>query len=568
LLRALILILLLFSSELFAQQKLEELADDFASPLEIPLLLSGTFGELRSRHFHAGIDIKTRAAEGFKVLATSDGVLSRVKVSAYGYGNALYIKHPNGYTSVYAHLQKFNGPIEDLVLEHQLANKSFEVDFNVEAKNISFKKGEQIGISGNTGGSGGPHLHFEIRETSSEHPVNPLKAKFPIKDSRSPLVNGPILIYKVDNPHSYQNKSQTLALNPNGPNAYGTTKEVNQVDADQIGLGIRCFDVLNGAKNWNGIYQLTVKDDGKEIFGFTMDELNFADGGYIHSFVDYEWQKSKGKTYIKCFKEKNNHWSFYDHLNSGQGFIDLSDGKVHAIEIEVKDLAGNKSTVKLSIQKGKEGLAWEEEESFQQMLYADLPNHSSCGNLDLSFDHNNLYGDIPFSCNSSESEYVVGNPNIPIYRAYEICVDGLSKDPENQTKQLLLMSSKEGDEAYPLSNSTWRGTQLCAMSKKFGIVTLGIDTIPPSIKPRKNYEQKTLLPTNKMAFEIKDDLSGLQKFDAYIDDEWVVLNHDAKRSYFWIDLSKYKLAKGAHELQLVVKDERDNLKYLNVNFKL
>jgi len=327
-----VLFLLLFASTLFAQEPLETLADDFGPPLEIPLVLSGTFGELRTRHFHAGIDIKTRGSEGFKVLAAADGVVSRVKVSAYGYGNALYIKHANGYTSVYAHLQKFDKEIEDLVFNKQMANKSFDVDFSPE-QNIQFNKGEQIGLSGNSGGSGGPHLHFEIRETNSEHPVNPLKAKFPVKDSRSPLVNGPLLIYKVENPNFYQNDIQKLAISPKGPNAYGTASKVTKINANLIGIGIRCFDVLDGAKNYNGVYSLSVKDNEKEVFGFTMDELDFSEGGYIHTFVDYEMQRFKGRTYIKCFKEKNNRWGFYNNLNDGFGFIDLSDGRPHHIEI-------------------------------------------------------------------------------------------------------------------------------------------------------------------------------------------------------------------------------------------
>lgn len=565
-LRALQLFLLLLTSNIYAQQALEEIAEQFGSPLEIPLILSGTFGELRSRHFHAGIDIKTRGAEGFKVLATADGVVSRVKVSAYGYGNALYIKHPNGYTSVYAHLQKFNKVIDDLVFKEQMNNKSFEVDFNVEAHNIAFKKGEKIGLSGNSGGSGAPHLHFEIRETKSEQPINPLKAKYPVNDSQSPLVNGPLLIYKVESPHQYQTKSKVLKLVPNGPNAYVSEKKVQELDADKIGIGVRCFDLLNGAKNWNGVYQLTVKDNGTPVFGFTMDRLDFAEGGYINTFVDYDWQNFKGKTYIKCFKEKNNNWGFYDHLGNDNGFIDLSDGQVHNVVIEIRDLAGNQSNVNVTLQKGKSGIVWEEDQSFQQLLYADLPNHSNCGDLHLSFNHKNLFADLPFSCDAQDSTFVIGNPRIPVYRPYEICIDDLAIDPENKSKYLLLMQSKENENAYALSGSKWSGTQLCAKSKKFGKVSLGIDTIPPTIKPRKNYKKLKVAVNKQFVFEIKDELSGLQSFDAYIDDKWVVLNHDAKRDYFWIDLTKYQLSKGLHELQLVVKDERANLKYYALNF--
>lgn len=561
--------LFLLASNLYAQKPLEELGDEFESPLEIPLILSGTFGELRSRHFHAGIDIKTRGAEGFKVLSTADGVLSRVKVSAYGYGNALYVKHPNGYTSVYAHLQKFNKEIADLVFQEQMSNKSFEVDINVEKHNIRFEKGQQIGVSGNSGGSGAPHLHFEIRETLTEHPVNPLKAKFAVKDTRSPLINGPLLIYKVESPHFYQNDSQPLKISPKGPNAYGSDKKVNEVDADLIGIGIRCFDVLDGAKNWNGVYKVTVKDNAKPVFGFTMDELNFSQGGYIHTFVDYKWQRFEGKTYIKCFKEKNNQWGFYDHLENGQGFIDISDGLAHQIEVEVLDLAGNKSVVNISLQKGSKGLVWDEPANFQQLLYADLPNHSSCGDLHLSFKHNNLFGDVPFSCEANnDSTLSIGDPHIPLYRSYEICVDDLEIDADKKSKYLLLMNDKESGDPFPLSACHWEGSKLCGNSKNFGTVTLGVDTIPPTIKPKKNYAKLGVKSTDVFAFTIEDDLSGLQKFNAYIDDDWVVLNHDAKRNYFWIDLSRYDLKKGEHDLNVVVNDERSNLNYYTLNFTL
>ena len=169
--RLIIIPFLFFISVSMAQNSYPQ--DYFQSPLEIPLILSGTFAELRSNHFHSGLDIKTQQQSGLKVMAAASGFVSRIKVSHFGYGKALYITHPNGYTTVYAHLQNFNPEIDAYIKHRQYKNESYEIELFPKAGELLVNNGDIVAYSGNTGGSGGPHLHFEIRN-KQEHPMNPM----------------------------------------------------------------------------------------------------------------------------------------------------------------------------------------------------------------------------------------------------------------------------------------------------------------------------------------------------------------------------------------------------------
>lgn len=181
-------LLLLFAPILHAQEKYPK--EVFQSPLEIPLVLAGTFGELRSNHFHSGIDIKTQQREGLPVLAVADGTVTRIVVSHWGYGKALYVAHPNGYTSVYGHLKKFGPEIEEYVKKVQYAKQSYEVEIFPDYGELKVSQGTTVAFSGNTGGSSGPHLHFEIRSSVNEKPTNPLLYGYDVRDATDPTLLG------------------------------------------------------------------------------------------------------------------------------------------------------------------------------------------------------------------------------------------------------------------------------------------------------------------------------------------------------------------------------------------
>ena len=312
----------LIENYVFAQNILPQ--NYFASPLEIPLELSGTFGELRYNHFHSGIDIKTQEREGFNVYASADGWISRIKVSAYGFGKVIYINHPNGYTTVYAHLLKFNNKINNYVESIQFQKESFEIDKILPPNKIKVKKGETIAFSGNSGGSEGPHLHFEIRNTKTEFPINPLLFNFKIDDTIPPVIqdvvclNEKFEIIKTD----FYKKSDTLFL------------------PKKFAVGIAVYDEMNCVNSKNGIYKIQIFQDSILFYKATLNTFSFNESRYVNAFINYNLLINKNIRYIQTCILPGNLLNIYNYFRNN-GFVENYDNKIHSIQFEIFDFNGN-----------------------------------------------------------------------------------------------------------------------------------------------------------------------------------------------------------------------------------
>ncbi|MBI2281845.1 MAG: M23 family metallopeptidase [Bacteroidetes bacterium] len=270
-------------------QTLEQYPKDyFRSPLDIPLILSGNFGELRNNHFHSGLDIKTQGVEGLKVYAIADGFVSRVKISPIGYGKIIYITHPNGYTSAYAHLQQFKGELAKEIKRYQYANETFEMDYYPPDTLLKVKKGDIIALSGNSGSSGGPHLHFEIRETVSEYAVNPLLFGFDIKDDVKPVIKS-IILFPLNDTSFVNDKKVSQEFTVTGTNGnYQLLTKLPINVYGQIGVGINTFDQQSGASNQNGVYEVMLFEDNNLICKTELSSFSFDHTRALNSMIDYE----------------------------------------------------------------------------------------------------------------------------------------------------------------------------------------------------------------------------------------------------------------------------------------
>jgi len=277
----------------------------FRLPMDIPVAIAGTFGELRPNHFHTGIDFKTQQREGIPVYAVADGYVSRLRVQIWGYGNAIYINHPNGYTSVYAHLQRYAPELQSIVTKRQYKNESFEIELFPEANQITIKKGQLIGYSGNSGGSQGPHLHFEIRSTKTENAINPLLFGFNIPDTQRPTIKE-LYIYPM-NLNSNVNGVNTRIKVPivGGVDGKYIVSEAIKVNGD-IGFGVIANDTQDGSYNVNGIYSLFLNKDNKEVFNVVFDILSFYQQRMINSYFDYAFYKQDNKYIQKSFVDLGN----------------------------------------------------------------------------------------------------------------------------------------------------------------------------------------------------------------------------------------------------------------------
>ena len=283
-----ILLLAFYTSSIFAEKKYPQ--NDFISPVDHKITLSGNFGELRSNHFHSGLDIKTQQRTGLKVKASANGFVSRIKVSHFGYGKALYITHPNGYTTVYAHLQKFSPEIEAYVKKQQYEKESYEIEVFPKAEDLLILKDTLVAYSGNSGGSGGPHLHFEIRD-KQERPMNPMLFGINIKDSSNPIVKS-IYVYPLDK-NSFVNSSNTkqkIRLTPLKNGDYNT-ENINAIG--NIGFAINAFDRQDLAANSNGVYNIQTYINGSRNFEIDFKRFSFDETKHINQLIDYELFSTK-----------------------------------------------------------------------------------------------------------------------------------------------------------------------------------------------------------------------------------------------------------------------------------
>ena len=286
----------------------------FHAPLDIPMYLSGNFGEIRSTHFHTGIDIKTQQVTGKRIYSIYNGYLSRIKIQSGGYGKSLYVTHPNGYISVYGHLSKYTPDVEKYVRQSQYERKSYEIDLHLKPDEFPLRKGQYIGLSGNTGRSGGPHPHFEIRDSRTQEPLNVLKYNFNIKDNIQPVIFN-LVIYPVNEQSRVNNANKKLIIPVERINRHFSivTDKIITVHGD-IGFGVETFDFLNGSNNRCGAYSIDLLVNDDLIYSHQIDKLSFSELGYINSHTDYE-EKVLNKSKIhKLFVAPNNKLSIYKNL--------------------------------------------------------------------------------------------------------------------------------------------------------------------------------------------------------------------------------------------------------------
>jgi hypothetical protein len=539
----------------------------FASPLKIPLLLSGNFGEIRSNHFHAGLDIKTQGVEGHEVLASADGYISRIKVAWGGYGKVLYIQHPNGYTTTYAHLQRFSPDIEAFVKKNQYANKSFAVEIFPTATQFTVKQGDIIAYSGNTGGSGGPHLHFEIRDSGTETPLNPLLFGFDIKDNIPPVLKT-LGIYPLSENASVNNGKEAVFVDITGTNGKyiipgGKSFELS----GKIGFGIETIDYLNNSSNRCGAFSIELLKDNKRVYYHDMQAVAFDESRYINSHVDYfAWNKLKKKVQ-KSYKDPNNKLGIYGEMENN-GIIDFNRDTSHLISYIVTDVYGNISQLNFTIKAKKpEELSDSiNSETDKLRMRYDKENLFETENFKVYLPAKILYDDIDFTYSEAAPipgaftpTHKVHFAHVPLHSYMDlfIKVDGVDEKILREKAVIVYL----GDN-YKVSTSEggkyFEGF-MNVKTRSFGNYTVMIDSVPPIIKPINIYNNKNMSTLDTLMVLISDNLSGIKSFNAYINGEWVLMEYDkkTKRLFHVFEQNAQNPAK-EYTFSLEVTDEKNN----------
>jgi hypothetical protein len=535
----------------------------YLNPLDLKLFLSGTFGEIRSNHFHSGIDIRTNQREGYPVYASADGFISRLRVQIGGFGNAVYIAHPNGTTSVYAHLQKFNERISLAVKNNQYLKKSFAVDFPLTPIEIPVKKGDIIAWSGNTGSSGGPHLHFEIRDSKTEQTINPLTLGIRIEDTVKPAING-FYIYKVNNdPFSELTKKQYFQTT--GGNGKYSLNQVNVVNVSgKFGFGIMANDQQNNNSNKNGIFSTTILLDNKKIFETVIDQLFFDHTRSVNAYIDYPAKLSQGRVIEKGFALPGAKTSFYREMNN-YGLIELTDSDLHDVKYILKDANGNESVLNFKIRNS--GSISPEKTPVKGKYFNYLTDNSfSNEDIKVNFPKGIFYDDLDFIYNSSPKTanslskiHHVHNKLTPVHQGYELQIK-VDSSLLNIKDKLLVVNENGASQGGEFFNG-----YIKANPRMLGKFYLKSDVIAPVIVPVNTKEGANLSKEKRISLRISDNLSGIKSFDGYIDNNWVLMEYEQRNDSIWHTFDS-RTGFGKHTFKLVVTDMKNNIKTYSINF--
>jgi len=547
----------------FSQEKKKETS--FLPPLKIKPVVSGSFGEVRPNHFHSGLDLATNGKTGYRVYSSDDGFVARIKVSPVGYGKAVYIQHPNGYTTVYGHLQRYSKRIDSLVRHRQYENKSYSIELFFKKDEIPIKKGEVIAYTGNTGSSGGPHLHYEVRKTASQKPMDPLLFRHDVEDDVNPKILG-LKIYPLDSGSRVEGKDKSKYLQVVYYDKQYHPKGQKIIKASgEIGLGIQVLDYLSGSWRKCGVRSIELLVDSDRVFKSDLSTFSFAETRYVNSLMDYAEKRHSGKVIQKSFVEPNNRLSIYKELKN-KGVIDLKPGEEHNVKYIVKDAAGNESVMAFKL-KGVEypaGQPASDDEDRMQMISWDKPFTFESSGAAIKINSRSLYRDEPFYFEVEHDStpflspvYIIGRDDIPVQKYFTVSINVPDTVTIHRNKLLIAGVTTRG-KAYYIGGEYGDGKET-ARTRNFGKFTLYYDTIPPVVRLYKAPSSLNYRSRKTIGVKIYDNMSGIKDYNCYIDGRWVLFEYDSK-FYRLTGYKEYfpKFNPGKHELKIVVTDDRGN----------
>ena len=558
--KSLIIVFIVVSQISFAQNPYPQ--DYFRNPLDVTLVLSGTFAELRSNHFHSGLDIKTQQREGLKVYTAAAGYISRIKISHWGYGKALYITHPNGYTTVYAHLQKFAPKIEAYIKKLQYEKESYEIEVFPKITELLVDTDEVIAYSGNTGGSGGPHLHFEIRD-NKERPINPMLFGIDVKDSKRPMILG-IYAYPIgqDSHVNNINEKTKLRIVPTNDGDYTT----EAIDAfGKIGFGVVTYDQQDLAANKNGVSNIQAFYNGNKNFEIDFKRFSFSETKHLNRLIDYAHFKEEKSRIQKLFVEKNNPLSMYNNVVD-DGYIIAEDSTASVYKLRVSDYKGNDTWVTIPISGKKSNtIKRKPRKTTQHFVYADQSNVLEKDNISVYIPSNTFYDDFFIDFDAKNDTLTLHESTVPAQKNFTISFD-ISRYQEKD-KDKLFIARKIGYKDFVTYSSTKRkGNILSSSTKTLGTYTLSTDVDSPKIRPVNFQDGKWLSKYRYLKMKITDDVSGIKNYRATINGKWILMEYDYKKNSLIYDFNDNIISETKNNLKIIVTDNVGNSSTFEATF--
>ncbi|WP_439183812.1 peptidoglycan DD-metalloendopeptidase family protein [Carboxylicivirga taeanensis] len=533
----------------------------FVKPMKISPWVSGSFGELRSNHFHSGLDLTTNRKTGYRIYASDRGHVSRIKVSPYGYGHALYIDHKGGYTTVYAHLERYSERIDSLVKAEQYKQKSFAVELFFKAGEVPVERGEVIAYSGNSGSSGGPHLHYEVREQATQKPINPLFFRDDIVDKVRPQIQG-LKLYCLSDDASINGAQEDTymptvfynqAFHPKGTKTFSAH--------GKIGVGVQVLDYFSDSWRKCGITNIDLFVNDTLVYNFNIDKFSFAETRYINSHIDYAEKIRSGKVIQKSFVEPNNRLSLYGKKNTYT--TELKQGDEQQLKYVIVDYAGNRSVLEFTLKgEAAPAPAPQKNEALVKVHYDQSFSLDTLG-FHFSIPANSLYTSTHVFVHKEEQEgfiapvYYIGDKHIPLHRSMSVSLP-VPDSLLTYGDQLCIAGVNTANKTYSLGG-TLKNKQLSISTRGFGKFTLAVDTIAPVIKLRSVPENNNYTARKEINIRIDDDFSGIKDYECLIDGQWALFEYDAKNKLISGQFKHMPfLTKGQHTLEVRVTDNRGN----------
>lgn len=523
-------------------------AQNFCQPFDFPILLSGNFGELRNNHFHSGIDFKTQGTEGKPVHAVQAGYVSRIGVSPWGYGNVLYLNHPDGTTTVYAHLQRFAPAITRYVKEQQYEQERFRVDLPLSPEQFPVEKGDIIAYSGNTGSSAGPHLHFEVRDTESEDIMDPIPYfADQITDTRPPRIQGilicPISGKGVVNGSGKKMKWEATKPNPAPIHAWG-----------EIGLAVKAYDYMDNTSNIYGVKEITLQADSQIIYHSDLTRFAFADTRFLNSYVDYEEWKERRSFYMRSFVEPGNRLPFIESRDGGVVHID--EEKLYHLTYTLSDALGNTTTLTIPIQ-GKEQPIPEPETEGREPFYWYADNRFGAKGIRLFIPKGNLYNDLLFhyavhaDSTAWAATHILHDHPVALHQNARLSLR-LQTDTLPDKQQYGIVRIQNGRRSW--LGGTYHNGWIHTDIRELGSYTIAQDRKKPTITPigKANWNKQ-----KQFRFRLSDDLSGIQSYRGEIDGQYALFEMNSS-SVITYRFDRERLPKGKHTLKLTARDAAGN----------
>ena len=527
--------------------------DYFSKPIEIPLVLSGNFGESRSNHFHSGLDFKTQNKEGLRIISSAKGYVSRIKIAHRGFGKALYINHPNGFTTVYAHLKKFNKEIEDYIKKIQYDRKSYEIDLYLKKNQITIDKNQFIAFSGNTGSSTGPHLHYEIRKSSNQKPLNPILFGMHVNDSRRPELKSVYSYNNVDINNYKSLKPIKLFLKKINDSIFKTPEIYLKGNS---GFGINVYDRQDSANNKNGVYNISTYYNNEFINSIKYNSFLFEESILINTLIDFEHYIKNKERVIKLFKTSGNKLSFYENENNGLINIKPNNSE---FKIKISDIEENNIFIIIPINSNKMEIINKKDENLDltinnKKINNDLSYNFIYGNQKINIPKNTFLQNVDLYVDFSNDSLKIINPNVPVFKNIKI----IFPNSNSKNGNYLANISEYKQENFVTSNLNVNNN-FETKTKKLGTFFIKNDSIPPKIKSLNFNNEEWISNKKYLRIKISDQETGIKKYSGTINGSWVLFEYEYKKNEIFYEFDKYYNKKVKNELEVTVEDMVGNI---------